>query len=149
MAYPYYPNFYQPVQQMQTPVPQVPQVPQLPQRNSDIVVVKSEDEILNFPVAFGTSVTFKIESQPYLYTKTMGFSQLDKPKIEKYKLIKEDMGEIQAQEPVPAVPQSKYNDDDIDALKAEIEAIKADVEEMFKDISVMKKKTATVKKVNE
>lgn len=36
-------------------------------------------------------MTFKDENQPYIYTKTMGFSQLDRPVFEKYKLIKEEL----------------------------------------------------------
>ena len=74
------------------------QAPQMimPQQNSmqiqnlDFVPVPSEDVARNYPVAPGKSVTFKDENAPYIYTKTMGFSQLDRPLFEKYRLIKED-----------------------------------------------------------
>ena len=102
MAYNYFaPYGYQP-QQYQIPMQNVPQnnqpVPQQPNR-SDFVLVRSEDEARNYPVAFGNTVTFKHENEPYMYTKTMGMSQLDRPVFERYKLIKEEVTE-QAQKPV-------------------------------------------------
>lgn len=81
MAY-YYPQYGQP---MQLPQPQN-------YANNNFVFVKSEQEVLNYPVACGNSVNFKIENAPYLYTKTMGFSQFDKPVIDKYRLLKEELG---------------------------------------------------------
>ena len=62
MAYNYNPYFsYQP-QQMQ----QMPQI-QGTQLRSDFILVRSEDEARNYPVAFGNTVTFKNESEPYLF----------------------------------------------------------------------------------
>lgn len=85
MAYQYYPNFYQ---------PQAQQMPQAqPQQASGFVSVRSEAEARNYPVAYGNSVTFKDETSPYIYTKTMGFSQLDRPIFDKYKLVKEEATE--------------------------------------------------------
>ena len=52
-------------------------------QNGGFVTVRSEAEARAYPVAPGTSVTFKNESAPYCYTKTMGFSQFDKPIFEK------------------------------------------------------------------
>lgn len=75
--YPYYiqnQNYIPPQQQAQNP----------------FITVRSEAEARNYPVAFGNSVTFKDETAPYVYSKTMGFSQLDKPVFEKYRLIKEE-----------------------------------------------------------
>ena len=43
-----------------------------------------------YPVAPGSSVTFINENAPYCYTKTVDMSQLDRPKFEKYRLVKED-----------------------------------------------------------
>lgn len=86
MPMPYYPYFSQNAPQM----PQMPPMPQIQQQNntrSDFVVVRSEEEARNYPVAFGNTVTFKHESEPYMYTKTMGVSQLDRPVFERYKLI--------------------------------------------------------------
>lgn len=58
--------------------------------SGNIIPVQNEDEARMYPIAPGNSVTFKDENQPYIYTKTMGFSQLDRPVFEKYKLIKEE-----------------------------------------------------------
>ena len=63
------------------------------QIQSPFVMVRSEMEARNYPVAYGNSVTFKDETAPYVYSKTMGFSQLDKPIFEKYRLIKEEAEE--------------------------------------------------------
>lgn len=64
-----------------------------PQIQSPFVMVRSEAEARNYPVGYGNSVTFKDEVAPYVYSKTMGFSQLDKPIFEKYRLIKEESEE--------------------------------------------------------
>lgn len=86
---------------------------------SGFVSVRSEQEAMNYPVAPGNSITFKNETAPYVYTKTMGFSQLDRPIFEKYKLIKEEAEEI------PTVDVKS----DIDKLWGEINAIKAHMEQ--------------------
>ena len=93
MAYSYFPQYFQP-QQMQMPQTQAP----AQQTQTGFVSVRSEEEARNFPVAYGNSVTFKDENAPYIYTKTMGFSQLDRPIFDKYKLVKEET-EIQIQTP--------------------------------------------------
>lgn len=59
-------------------------------QNGGFFPVNSENEARNYPVAPGNSVTFKDENLPYIYVKTMGFSQLDRPVFEKFKLIKEE-----------------------------------------------------------
>lgn len=90
MAFQYYPNYYP---QMQT-APQMQQpAPSSQTQTSGFVSVRSEAEARNYPVAYGNSVTFKDENAPYIYTKTMGFSQLDRPIFDKYKLVKEQVKE--------------------------------------------------------
>lgn len=89
MAFNYYPQYYQP-QQMQMPQAQA-QAQQT--QTSGFVSVRSEAEARSYPVAYGNSVTFKDETSPYIYTKTMGFSQLDRPIFDKYKLVKEQTSE--------------------------------------------------------
>lgn len=84
MAYNYYNNPYAYQAQAQ---------PQMQIQNSGFVPVRNEQEARSYPVAPGNSVTFKDETVPYIYTKTMGFSQLDRPSFEKYKLIKEEVSE--------------------------------------------------------
>lgn len=82
--YPQY-NYYQ-NQQLQSQ-------PQQTVQSGNLISVRNEDEARMYPIAPGNSVTFKDENTPYIYTKTMGFSQLDRPVFEKYKLIKEEMPE--------------------------------------------------------
>lgn len=86
-------NYYQPMYPTNYNAYQN-QMLQQNQQNSmsgNLINVHNEDEARNYPVAPGNSVTFKDENQPYIYTKTMGFSQLDRPVFERYKLIKEEL----------------------------------------------------------
>jgi len=144
----YYPPFYQ---QMQNPnmMQNVPQV-QNTQTNG-IISAPNEEFARNYPVAYGNSVTFRDESLPYLYTKTMGFSQMDRPTFDKYKLVKESAEEVA---PVP-VPEPKNYDGDIDLLKSDIESLKAEnenlkaeLEDLSDAIAALKKRVSGTKKVN-
>lgn len=101
-----YPQGFQGQPMMQQPVPSV-QMPQTPPgqtmqgqpvqqiQNGGFITVRSEAEARNYPVAPGTSVTFKHETAPYCYTKTMGFSQFEAPRFEKFRLVKEEEAEYQ------------------------------------------------------
>lgn len=93
-------NYYNPYQNYN---PYQGQLQQQPQniRSGSLVSVSSEEEARMYPVGPGNSVTFKNENMPYIYTKTMGFSQLDRPIFEKYKLVKEETPEYSslAQQP--------------------------------------------------
>ena len=154
----YYPQQIQPqVQNMATPIQQAQSIQQPQQtaqtQTSGFVTVRNEAEARNFPVAFGNSVTFRDENAPYIYTKTMGFSQLDRPVFDKYKLVKED-----ATEAVEATTEAKKeccSKDEIEKLKSEIEALKSEIEDMkntaeeFDHEIVMLKKKITAKKVTE
>ena len=90
-------------------------------QTSGFISVPNENVVYNYPVAPGSCVTFKIEGQPVVLEKSMGFSQLDSPKIERYKLIKE----------TPASPSKEKSDTEILALWNEINNIK-DVLEVLK-----------------
>lgn len=116
---PYYPNYFQPQQMPQMPMNQ----PQQVQQASGFVSVRSEAEARNYPVAYGNSVTFKDETSPYIYTKTMGFSQLDRPIFDKYKLVKED-----ASEPV----QTETKDARLGDIEAEIGRIWQAIDDLKK-----------------
>jgi len=94
------PNFFNPYQypqqygypiQQPQPLQQPIQQPAQPQiQNGGFLSAPNEAYARNYQVALGTSVTFKDENAPYVYEKTMGFSQLEGPKFEKYRLIKEE-----------------------------------------------------------
>lgn len=152
-------NFYQPYsnypqfqQSFQQPIqPSAPQVnsfqsgnnfqqsiqPQI--QNGGFISVRNEQEARNYPIAPGNSVTFKDENMPYVYVKTMGFSQLDRPNFEKFRLVKEE--EIQAQQAAQNPPVSNENlqqtnnvdyakKDEITALWSEIDALKSKLFEL-------------------
>lgn len=105
-----YPFYYQQPQQIQ---------------NGGLVSVRNISEARNYPVAAGNSVTFKDENSPYIYTKTMGFSQLDRPIFEVFRLVKEDLAsEVEV--------KTDYRQE-IDELKAEIEKLKKMIIEEDKD----------------
>lgn len=96
--------------------------------NNSLVSVRSEAEAHNYPVAPGNSVTFKDENAPYIYTKTMGFSQLDRPVFEKFKLVREAetaQNDVLAQEPNTLSTETEKSK--LDALSLEIEGIKKDI----------------------
>lgn len=130
MAYPYYQGYpfnqvYYP--QLQNVQPQQQNTNQI--QNGGFVMVKDISEALNYPVAPGNSVTFKNENQPYIYTKTLGFSQLDQPVFETFKLVKEEYAE--------AFKNVSDNEggqfltlDEGNALRAELDALKAELIEL-------------------
>lgn len=129
MAY-NYPNYvnpymYQQQQPYQMPMQQQQQIPQI--QNGGFISVRNETEARNYPVAPGNSITFKDETSPYVYTKTMGFSQLDRPIFERYKLVKEESSEdtkaIIADEVIDNTVQKKL-EGQISQLWKEINSLK-------------------------
>ena len=104
-------------QQVQQQTPQI--------QNGGFISVRGEQEARNYPVAPGNSVTFKDETAPYVYTKTMGFSQLDTPTFDKYRLVKEDVAvsDAVAQEAAENIAQQKIQQE-IEKLWAEVNALK-------------------------
>ena len=113
MIFPQYgytsPSYYP---QMQNPytVPQQP-VQQQQIRSGGIVSVASEDEARRYPVAPGYTVTMRDENGPYLYEKTMGYSQLDQPIFRKARIVFEDDAikpENQEKPEEPAEPPKVY-----------------------------------------
>lgn len=89
---PYYPPmnsiYMQPIPQMQPQQQQQSAQPQI--RSGGIVSVANEDEARRYPVAPGYTVTMRDENSPYIYEKTMGFSQLDQPIFRKARIVFED-----------------------------------------------------------
>lgn len=126
---PYYPqNYYQP----QTPTSQN-QIPQTQQMQSGgFVVVPNEDVAINYPVALGNCVTFKIEGKPIVIEKSMGFSQLESPKIERYRLVKEQ----------PTIPQNES--EDTEAYKLSYDKLRDEIDMLKKQIDVLKKQIDTM-----
>ena len=126
--YPYYPVYPAQMNSVpQQPQPQTQQPPSSQIQNGGFVSVRNESEARNYPIAIGTSVTFKDENAPYIYEKTMGFSQLEAPRFDKYRLVKEDATEA------PNLTQGELYDDkpildSLDDLKGQIEDIWDEIE---------------------
>lgn len=132
----YYPQ-YQQQQAQQTQQPQVQQQVIQPQvQQGGFVPVTSENDARMYPVAPGNSVTFIDENSPYCYVKTMGFSQLDRPKFEKYRLVKEE--ETPAAEE-PEKPEY-ITKDCLESINLDFESIRKDIEEMKEKIAKLSKR---------
>lgn len=133
-----YPQYFYPQQQMQQY--QLPQTQLQNQQiqNGGFILVRSEDEARNYPVALGNSVTFKNESAPYIYTKTMGFSQMDRPSFDKYKLIKEEASEVSS--------TCKRDTSNEEAINNTLDNLKREIESIWNEIDTLKKKPTTKKK---
>lgn len=150
----YTPYYYQPQQMQMQPQPQVQQqaqqqVPQI--QNGGFVSVRNENEARGYPVAPGNSITFKDETAPYVYTKTMGFSQLDRPIFEKYKLVKEDVSEPSNSTQGGDLILQPINNS-IERLKSKIEALEEEIEGIKKKMvskPVAKKREAVEKEATD
>lgn len=128
-TYPYQPNYfgtpYGYQQQAQAQASVRPTVQQ------GLVLVQSEQEARAYPVAPGNSITFKDETAPYCYVKTMGFNQLDRPTFERYRLVKEDAPQEPAGGPQSGERSGEGNGmayatkSELAELRDELEAVKA------------------------
>lgn len=154
---PYYQNPYQQQSFQQQPQAQgvqqqavqqnvQPVQPQI--QNGGFISVPNIETARNWPIAPGNSVTFKDESAPYIYTKTMGYNQLDTPRFERFKLVKEE----DAPQMAVNAPTSASNDNAVDlsgyALKTELEPLQDEIEGLKKRIEELteKKQPARAKK---
>ena len=120
-------NYYQNPYYLQ---PQQTQPQQI--MSGGFVSVPNELAARNYPVAHGNSVTFKDENAPYVYVKTVGFSQMDVPVFEKYRLIRE----VEASSngfSSQGVNDTAANAENgkIDALEGRIDAMKRDIDELM------------------
>ena len=129
------PNYYGQYPMYQPGAFQAPTMPPQAMQIQDggFVSVRNETEARNYPVGLGKSVTFKDETAPYIYTKTMGFSKLDVPKFDKYKLVKEASSEQSG------LPQEETFDDK--AILNTIDGIKSDIKTIWSEIDSLKKKS--------
>lgn len=164
MAYPnYYPQFYQPmyppIYQPQIPTMNQQQVqPQTTQKtdavqpqitNGGFVLAPSEDVARAYPIAPGNCVTFKIEGKPIVIEKSMGFSQLEAPKVEKYRLVKEEDTPQTSIQAHTDMEKDKVDNSLFDELKADMGLLREEVDSMWKEIETLKKKPITRKKDEE
>ena len=122
-----YPNFYQQFypQNTQSQAQLQPQI-----STNGLIPVPSEMVARNYPIGYGQSVSFKDENAPYLYTKTMGFSQLEPARFEKYRLVKEEPTATIEEPEISGQVKSSPED-----LKPEIEALRTEIENLKKEVS--------------
>lgn len=145
MAYPNY-NYQQyqqsyPQQQYQ----QIMQAQQQPQFGG-FVSVRNEMEARNYPVAPGNSVMFRDETGPYIYSKSMGYSQLDTPRFDKYRLVKEEDVSVNVSEPHTDTLNNSTDNLPTYALKSEFDALNELVNTLVEDVDVLKSKRQPAKK---
>ena len=114
-------------------------------QQTGFILVRSEDEARKYPVAPGNSITFKDESSPYCYVKTMGFNQLDSPIFERYRLVKEEAP--QDTNTGVKIGDKEKEDKYIDYVtKSEFDTLKSDVEALKRELA---KKTTKKSKIDE
>ena len=119
--YQYYPtqtNAY-PTQMNVGPTQPTQNIPQI--QDGGFVTIPNADMVYNYPVAMGKCVTFKVEGKPIIIEKSMGFSQLDSPKIERYRLVKEDSENIDPDE---------HGMSELDKVKSDIKDIWGKLDEI-------------------
>lgn len=154
MAYnPYqyqYQNMYPQYQQPMSPLNQQINPNQMNQpinqqmQSGGFISVASEEEAIKWAVAPGNVMTFKVQGKPIVIEKSMGFSQLEEPKIDKYRLVKEDAVEAE-----PETATEYATKASVDALEAEIsifreelDNLKAKSQEAFKSRNTRKKEVS-------
>lgn len=145
-CYPYY-NPVNTIYQQPAPMPQ-----QQPQqiRSGGIVSVSGEDEARRYPVAPGYTVTMRDETGPYLYEKTMGFSQLDQPIFRKARIVFEDAQETAqnnaGKQEAPAVVYAELSQ--LEALRDAVAADLNSLRSMIDSISDQKKPASRKKEAD-
>ena len=115
-------------QQQPTQAQNLQQTPQI--QNGGFLPAPNEDYVNSYPVGAGNCITFKIEGKPIVIEKSMGFSQLESPKIKRYRLVEEEKAEKIDEAPEAAKP-------------AEIEKINKDISDLWDELNSLK---AMVKK---
>lgn len=140
-----------PGQQNQQPINgQQQQQNQAQAHTGGFVRVQSEDEARRYPVAPGNSVTFIDENAPYCYTKSVDFSQLDRPIFKRFRLV-EETGEnpIESREKSSTDTKQQVNFDDfvkiedLEKVKSDCRSLKSTVEKLKEELDSIS--TQTVK----
>ena len=152
MAYPNY-NYQQyqqsyPQQYQQNNQQMVGAQMSLPQQSQfgGFVSVRNETEARNYPVAPGNSVMFRDETGPYIYSKSMGYSQLDTPRFDKYRLVKEEDMPVSACETHTDTLNNSTDNLPTYALKSEFDALNELVNTLVEDVDILKSKRQPAKK---
>lgn len=140
------------VQNMQSQVPQI--------QNGGIMHVRNMQEAFNYPVAPGTSVTFKDETAPRVYVKTRSFSQMEQPIFDVYELKKIEEAtqerdyshsEEKTENHIDLSNYALKVDTDeiwksVDDIRKEIDGLKEEMKDFNKDEPIVEKKTTRARK---
>lgn len=103
-----------------------------PIQSGELISVPSEEVARNWPVAHGNSVSFKNEHAPFIYTKTLGFGQMEQPVFEKFRVVKEDDVQESEQEATES-PQMRFASvEDIESLRMTMKHFKSDLDVLRK-----------------
>lgn len=134
----YYPNYTygypQPQNNLFQPRPEV----QMQQEKYGFINVANEEQARNWPIAPGNSLTFKDESAPYIYTKTMGLSQFETPVFEKYKLTKEEDADAVAGVASPQVNLNLSENEEFSNIVKEIEVMRNSYKDLKNELNSIK-----------
>ena len=101
-------------------------------QNGGFMLVPSEEMARSYPVAPGNCVTFKIEGKPIVMEKSMGFSQLEAPRIDRYRLVREEDAPQEQNLPQNAPKENSMENETINELKGQIKALNEEMEELKK-----------------
>lgn len=116
-----YPNVYAAQQNALATQPNAqPQI-----QNGGFISIPNEEMVNTYPVAPGNCVTFKIEGKPIVMEKSMGFSQFESPKIDRYRLVKEEVEAEEVKETVNDYDEIRTN---ISELWGAIDDIRSNME---------------------
>jgi hypothetical protein len=94
--------------------------------------IPTEEMARSYPVAPGNCVTFKIEGKPIVMEKSMGFSQLEAPKIDRYRLVREEDTPNTSNLPQEPSETSGKDINMFNDIKGQVEEIRADLDDIKK-----------------
>jgi len=107
---------------------------QAQQQASGLITIQSEMEARSYPVAPGNTLLFKHQTEPYLYTKSMGYSLMEPPQFEIYRRVDES-----AQNITEGTVIAEANTCCSEELKADLEALRERIEALEKPKKPAKK----------
>lgn len=107
---------------------------QAQQQANGLIAIQSEMEARSYPVAPGNTLLFKHQTEPYLYTKSMGYSLMEPPQFEVYRRVDEN-----AQNATEATFIAEAKPCCSEELKADLEALRERIEALEKPKRTAKK----------
>jgi len=144
-TYQQYPMQYLPYPYAQLPMQsQQAQPQQQTLQSAGFILIPSEEDAYKYPVAPGKCMSFKVENEPIVIEKSMSYSQLETPRIDRYRLVREDI--VDEPNAIDAVAIEQSHDD---GLKEELQAIRRDLEGIKDKLYNNNPKPAVKKKEDE